>query len=237
MGFYEELSRYYDEIFPVDSKEMAFIAGQVSGRKNLLDLGCGTGNKTVHCAGAVARITAVDLDPGMIARAKADNARLNIEYEVLDMTLVGVRFPANTFDAVICLGNTLVHLENLDAVTAFLGGVRACLARDGVLVLQILNYDRILDNGVRELPLLESAHAVFSRRYSREGNRLHFHTALRLKQTGECHDNDVPLYPLRRAELEGALSRTGFPKPALYGNYQGDPFTAESFALIAVCKG
>lgn len=236
MGFYEELSRYYDQIFPVDATEMAFVVGQLEGAGRLLDIGCGTGNKTVHCADGAGEIAAVDLDPGMIARAKADNARPNIRYEVLDMRSVKEHFQGRTFDGILCLGNTLVHLDGPAEISAFLEDVSALLAPGGVLILQILNYDRILRENVRSLPPLDSAPVLFERAYRPEGAKMHFLTRITLKQSGQSFDNDVLLYPLRRQELADALSGAGFREPAWFGGYSGAPLEDSSFALIAVCR-
>lgn len=236
MTFYDDLSRYYDEIFPVDAAEMAFVSGQVAGKRRLLDVGCGTGNKTVHCAAKDVQVTGIDRDPAMITRAKTDNARSNISYEVLDMSLLGVRYAPGSFDAAVCLGNTLVHLADRAAIDALLGDLGGLLAAEGVAVIQILNYDRILDGHITSLPDLESEHALFTRSYEAEGPLLRFITRLTEKSSGRSLDNAVPLYPLRREELARGLAAAGFHTVEWYGNYRGDPLTADSFALIAVCR-
>ena len=237
MGFYQELSRYYDELFPVDTAEMAFITEQIAGRERLLDIGCGTGNKTVHCSEAVGHVHAFDQDEGMIARALSDNSRPNIRYEVLDMRDMARHFNGLGFDAALCLGNTLVHLDGPAGIAPFLAGLRSLLRPGGVCVIQILNYDRILDRHIRDLPPLESARASFSRQYRLEGGKLHFLTAVTVKASGNSYTNDVLLYPLRRSELERLLAEARFPAPSWYGNYQGAPLDESSFTAIAVCRG
>lgn len=235
MTFYEALSHHYDAVFSVDAAEMAFIAERIAGGKHLLDIGCGTGNKTVHCSRAVERIHAVDLDEGMIAKATQDNARPNIRYEVLDMRRLNDRFTGETFDRALCLGNTLVHLSGPEAIRAFLADLHGLLRPGAVFVVQILNYDRILDRHIEELPPLETPEVLFTRRYRHDGDKLHFMTTLFLKQDGVSFDNDVPLYPLRKQELDGLLAETGFSRADWYGSYKGDPYGPDSFPAIAVC--
>lgn len=236
MGFYEELSRWYDEIFPVSAAEMAFTAAQIAQARHVLDLGCGTGNKTVHLALADREITALDLDEGMIVRARQDNARPGITYTAMDMREAGSRFSPQSFDAMLCLGNTLVHLDGPMAIGAFFRSLHPLLVPGGPFLIQILNYDRILDTAAAHLPPLESDHVLFTRRYEAEGDRLHFITALTLKETGQTWENDVLLYPLRKVELRRCLQDAGFAEPAWHGSFAGGEHTPDSFVTIAVCR-
>lgn len=235
MGFYEELSRYYDEIFPVEARDMRFMAGLMQGRKRLLDLGCGTGNKSVFFVEPGTELIGIDSDSGMIARARAENAPKGVRYEVLDMMDADKRFAPSSFDGALCLGNTLVHLDGVGQIASFLHKTAALLTRGGRLLLQTLNYDRILDAGVSALPLLESPNVIFRREYARQGEMLRFATSIELKTTGEAFHNDIPLYPLRRKELERCLSEAGFGAPSLYGGFDGRTFEADSFVVIAQC--
>ena len=236
MDFYEALSRYYDEIFPVVPEDMAFVNQALASAEQVLDIGCGTGNKTALLAASGRTVLGIDADAGMIGRAAAQNTAPGLTYEVLDMRLLDGRFPAGVFDGVVCLGNTLVHLPGLEAITGLLQTTARLLSRDGVLVLQILNYDRILDKPVRTLPTLESERARFERRYEPDGPLLRFRTRLHSKESGECFDNDVPLYPLRRAELDAALGACGFGGAAWYGGFNGEPYDGNSLPALVVCR-
>lgn len=235
MGFYEELSRYYDEIFPVDNTEMRFFTELLAGKNTLLDIGCGTGNKTVHYAAPGRRITGIDLDGAMIAKAREEHGLAGMEYRVLDMQSLDSAFAPGSFDGALCLGNTLVHLCEHGELGRFLGSVRRLLTTDGRFLLQILNYDRILDKDIRSLPPLEGPNALFARRYRRDGPFLRFLTSLTLKASGETFDNDTLLYPLRREELAGLLKGVGFGTVTWYGSFDGAPLGPDSFILAALC--
>lgn len=236
MDFYQALSTYYDELFPVDREEMAFLVSQVAPSGRLLDIGCGTGNKTVFFSEVAERVLAFDSDAGMIVRAAHDNARPNTLYEVLDMKEIGSRFPNPSFNSALCLGNTLVHLDGTEEISRTLKAINALLLPEGVLVLQILNYDRILDREIRELPLLTSNQAEFHRSYRPDGDKLHFVTKLTVIAEGNSYDNDVLLYPLRKGELLSLLEKNGFLQPALFGDYKGTPYNDDSFVCIAVSR-
>lgn len=236
MGFYEELSRHYDEVFPVKREEMDFVRNLLSGRRRLIDIGCGTGNKTVHFAEPGREIVGVDNDAAMIATAARDHAAPGLAYQVADMAALDRVFPPGAFDAALCLGNTLVHLYRPGELENFLSRVSRILVPDGLFVLQIVNYDRILDNHVRNLPLIETADLIFRRYYEVDGEVLRFMSDLEIKDRSETYHNEVFLRPIRKEELLRRLAQGGFAPVDLYGDYAGDPYVHDSFHLIAACR-
>lgn len=236
MGFYEELSRYYDQVFPVEAADMEYINKALQGAGRVLDIGCGTGNKTVLLAAKGRTVLGIDSDPAMIARADADNVVQGVSYEVLDMRDLGARFHKDAFDGVVCLGNTLAHLDGLAAISGLVEEVARILEKDGVVVLQILNYDRILDQNIRALPVLEGKNVRFERYYEPEGPRLHFRTRLSVKASGEHFGNDVLLYPLRRGELDAMLLASGFSGVEWYGGFRGEPYDGVSLPALVICR-
>ena len=236
MTFYQQLSRYYDEIFAVNADEMGFITQLLPTRGVLLDIGCGTGNKTVQLSPGAAAVTGIDMDAGMIARARADNSRANIQYAVLDMADIGTAFQGRFFDGVLCLGNTLVHLPSPGRIRELLATIHSLLGKGGVFILQILNYDRIPADTPSDLPLLDTPNTRFARRYVWVDTELHFVTSLQVKATGQTLNSDIVLYPLRKAELTTMLTSAGFGRPDYFGSYHGGAHQEDSFVTIACCR-
>ena len=233
---YSRISPYYDSIFPADAGSLRFCTETLQGKGRLLDIGCGTGNKTVLFAAPNRRIIGTDADPDMIAEAERRNDDPSISFEVLDMRELESRFTPASFDGVLCLGNTLVHLTTPEALTGALAAFRRLLEPGGLCLIQILNYDRILDNAITELPSLETDTIRFERRYRRQGRTLLFMTELLVKGTGERIASSTELYPLRPSELEKGLEQAGFSSTRLYGGYDGSPHTPESFTTITVSR-
>ncbi len=236
MSFYLQLSTYYDEVFAVRPEDLRFLAAQVAGKKRLLDIGCGTGNKTVLFSSPTNSIVAIDLDAGMIAKAREAHARDGVRYEVMDMLAIDRHFAPSSFGGILCLGNTLVHLESPASIQQLLGKTHALLEPEGVLVLQILNYDRILARNVEHLPEIDTAHTVFRRRYAWKDGILRFITTLEVKESGEKLTSDIPLYPLRKDELSECLTSVGYTGLEYYGGFQGEPHDQDSFVTITVCR-
>lgn len=235
MGFYEELSRHYDAVFPAKAGEMRFI-DSIAGGRRMLDVGCGTGNKTALLAKDGRTIAAIDLDPEMIETARRRHPAPGVEYRALDMMRIAGAFPGASFDSAICLGNTLAHIVEPEALRLFLESLRRVLAPAGVFATQILNYDRILDRGVSALPDIRADGVVFLRRYEWRGGAMRFVTSLAVDESGETYENDVILRPIRKAELADALATAGFERVDYYGGYDGSPLSGDSFHLIAAAR-
>lgn len=236
MSFYQELSWYYDEVFTVTADEMSFVKDRLKGRRKILDLGCGSGNKTELLAESGRLIVGLDLDPAMIELARSRHLAPGLEYRVGDLTDFAREFPPASFDALLCLGNTLPHLAEPGQLSRFMEQVSAALAPGGDLLIQILNYDHILDDQVRELPRIETERLVFYRNYDWSGSgdpqEIRFRTRLEIKG-GPAYDNDIPLRPIRRAELE-ALMAENFAKPIFFGGYDGRPLSRDSLPLLCL---
>lgn len=73
----------------------------------ILDIGCGTGGVSRTCARRGARVTGIDVNPGMleIARSKSsEDLAGSVEWVELGVAEIEDRFPPKTFDAVVsCL--------------------------------------------------------------------------------------------------------------------------------------
>lgn len=230
MDFYENLSSYYDEVFAVTSSEMAFINQRLPGRGDILDVGCGTGNKTELLAAPGRRLIGLDLDQDMIARARQKHAAPGVTYQTGDMARLGELFPEQSFDALLCLGNTLVHLVQPGQVAAFFNNAAALLRPGGLMALQVLNYDHLWAAEVTELPLITAGPVTFRRHYDwRSRESLSFKG--RLEIDGQVTESAVDLRPVYRAELEEAAAGN-FATIEFFGGFDGRPWAADSFVSL-----
>jgi hypothetical protein len=79
-----------------------------------------------------------------------------------------------------CIGNVLPHLEGPKAILEALKRVAAGLRPQGKRLLQIINYDRILDQRIPGLPTITAEGGYeFRREYLFEGKKIRFHTVLK----------------------------------------------------------
>ncbi len=247
MGFYESISAWYDHLFPVDPQAVRFLAERARAGCRVLDLACGTGGHAVELARLGYRVTGVDLDAAMIDRARAKAGAVGgaegggPEFRVLDMRESGRRLSAG-YGLVYCIGNSLVHLESEQAIGSVLAGCRRLLEPEGRLIVQILNYDRLVSRHVVELPTLASEDPPlrFARRYDYSaGDRVvMFRTELTVREAaGErMVANTVPLWILMRQALERLARAAGFLGLEEYGGFGGEPLGPESLPLILCAR-
>jgi SAM-dependent methyltransferase len=218
-------------------------------------------------------VDAIDLNPSMIRRARerhghyirnpraVQGGEAPQQYEVaegpaplrfyeMDMLELDARFKPESFDAVACLGNTMVHLPGPAEIERFLreaagllkgggdtGTTAETVGPHGSLILQILNYDYLLKQRPEALPPIETGKLRFERRYSYPAGtdgHITFSTRLHIKQSNQVYEDSVQLYPLGQAEIQLLLQRAGFKQPSFYGGFDASPLQPDSFPLIAV---
>lgn len=234
MSFYQQLSQYYDEIFSFDQAETDFMRQWLADMPSLLDVGCATGNKTALFAGQIKQITGIDADAQMIEIAQQKHHAPNIDYQVMDMRLISRHFAENSFAALVCLGNTLVHLDSSQAIARLVNDMARLATKR--IIIQTVNYDRVIDEQISELPAIETAQTHFTRQYAWRDGKLHFITSLLLKANKQQYQNDIVLTPLRKPQLASMLTQAGLSSQQFYGDFTGQQWQQNSFATIVVAN-
>ena len=170
--FYSSISEYYPEIFPYNPAQLQFVknnAGDLPGKK-VLDIGCATGELAFQLSKSGADVTGIDLNEDLLQQANAKKVHPKLTFQKGNMVELQNDFQTETFDTVLCFGNTLVHLPSQELISEMLRGVHSVLKPGGLFMLQILNYDYILSEPVTELPLIETENIKFVRHYGFDEN-------------------------------------------------------------------
>ena len=134
MGFYQRISEQYDNIFPLNRMQIAFVKGAAirPEEMSVLDVGCGTGELARALSEHFARVAGIDLDADMLEAARDSSAGIgNLSFAQMDMLDIDSEFEEASFDIVNCFGNTLVHLDSPESILRFLKGVKYVLKPDG----------------------------------------------------------------------------------------------------------
>jgi 2-polyprenyl-3-methyl-5-hydroxy-6-metoxy-1,4-benzoquinol methylase len=102
---------------------------------SILDAGCGTGSLALMLAREGYRVTGVDLSPEMIARARAKDAKGEVDWRVGDLTSLAL---GATFEAVVSVADVFNHLESLDDWESALRGFHAHLRPRGLVFVDAM---------------------------------------------------------------------------------------------------
>ena len=223
--FYNELAEKYDYIFPLSPAHQTFFASELYG-KTVLDVGAATGNLTAYLLSQGYEVTAIDLSERLIAEA----AKKGIVVQPLNMLDID---QLAIFNNIVCIGNTLPHLDSKTSVQLFLQKAYGQLTQKGKLILQIVNFQKYFaqkqGNYLGNLPLIANDKVKFERfYYLNDSDKIIFKTIL-----DDTIENEELLQPIFANELTDWLIKIGFKNLKLYGNFKKDPFEAEkSMALI-----
>ena len=227
--FYNQIAEKYDFIFPLSPAHKTFFASELHG-KMLLDVGAATGNLTAYLSSQGYEVTAIDLSDRLIAKA----AEKGVTVQQRNMLAID-ELPA--FDNIVCIGNTLPHLDSKTSVQLFLQKAYGQLTQGGKLVLQLVNFQKYFaqqqGDYLGNLPLIENDKVKFERYYylNAEG-KIRFKTIL-----DDTIKNEELLQPIFADQLTQWLTQIGFKAINLYGNFKKDPFDKEkSMALIITAE-
>ena len=247
--FYNRLAEFFDVMIDWNSRlavELPFIESVFAkhGVRSVLDCACGTGGHTLALAQRGYRVAGSDISAAMIARAEVNTQRagLSIPYRVARFQDLRAAFDEK-FDAVLCLGNSLVHVLSDEDALASLQNMRDCLRAGGVLILHNLNYDKRWKNQPRWFAVnsgtLQNQETLVWRfaDYDQASTRITFNIALFTKNDQGNWAVDVQSTlqrPYQKSEIENLLRRAGFRDVAFYGSLQGEPFEAEQSGDLVV---
>jgi len=237
MVFYESIADYYDDIFPLNPAQVNFILESLdSGDMKILDVGCGTGSLSIALSYHFKEVYGIDPDEEMLKLAveKAGSKTPNLSFYPYGMLDLKRLYKAASFDAVLCIGNTLVHLSSAEEIQDFLKQANTVIKPGGKLLIQIINYDRIFSEAIYSLPTIENERIKFIRNYHYPDTKefIDFETILSIKSSGKEIRNSIKLFPVRKRVLEELLVRSGFPDIAFFGNFKRDALQEESTPLV-----
>jgi glycine/sarcosine N-methyltransferase len=254
--FYDRQAAFYEVMNDWPSRlslEMPFIRRaleQVNAR-TVLDVACGGGHHAIALARQGYTVSGIDLSAEMIALARfnAAQADVSIRFEQAGLADIGARF-TQTFDAVLCLGNSLPHVLTETEQVASLAAMRGRLRAGGALVLQNLNYDLRWKNRPRFFALnsvtLDGRPVLVWRMadYHDPGTRVSglagpcpepglitFHIATIEQDANGAWRASVKSTlqrPLFSSDLTRWLAQGGFKDITTFGGMDASPFAAES---------
>jgi glycine/sarcosine N-methyltransferase len=152
---YDELADYYHLIFEnweLSVKRQAAVLSSVLHRNcglttkaRILDCACGIGTQSLGLAKLGFQVAGCDLSSHAVERARLEASRRNLNTQFLVADMLDLTCLENShFDAVICMDNSLPHLESAELIQAA-AQIRAKLRPGGSLMASIRDYDRLIE--------------------------------------------------------------------------------------------
>ena len=241
---FAEIAPVYDRMFLRDleaDRNMLVTLLERYGAKTVLDCACGTGVHTEIIAREGFQAAGSDASDSMleVARLKLSAAGLAVDLYRSSWRNLPEVVPGR-YDAVICMGNSLAHEPDSEAVVGSLRGMYTMLNEGGVLLVSNTNADRQL----AEMILLEvvepepDCFLMNVRDYENEKtiNRFFFIDTVSSDKPSMRYFR-FELLNLTLAVMESCLRRAGIDKYELYGEKDFTPYSQyESERLILVAE-
>jgi len=239
MDFYKKLSQYYDIIFPAGKLQLEFIKKYSSNRKTILDIAAGTGNYAMAFSKMGYKVDVLELDKEMIKILNDKNKKENTNVKSIEMDMRSIdQLGKEKYEVIYCIGNSLVHLSDLEEINNFVKKAYNALTDNGVFITQVVNYDRILGKDIKNLPTIDKPDngVKFVRKYNQKNGRIMFTGELLINEDSniEKYNSTVSLYPLLTKDLDKILKNSGFREWNFYGGFDEREYTIDSMATIVV---
>ena len=250
---YEHLAPVYDYFVDWKSRlayELPFLIKEISSlgenphELRVLDAACGTGRHAIALANEGFQMSGADLYPEMVSHAKANAfaADQNLSLKTVGFGNMSKAFNGEQFDALLCLGNSLPHVQSQKELAQALVDFAALIKPDGILILQSRNFDRVLKLKLRWMDPQavddKNKHYVFFRFYDFLPNGLIQFNVMTLAQNGspdwQTELDSTLLYPTGSDHLLAEITKAGFEKVRFYGNMAGDSFDPETSSDLVV---
>jgi SAM-dependent methyltransferase len=232
--FYDLLSTDYDRMTDFANRygrEKSFFESLVQqyNIRKALDAGCGTGFHSLLLSQLGVDVTAVDISNEMLRQVRQHGGEMNRDIKTRNLKFTDLKKEIKTtFDAVFCLGNSLAHLHSQKELKTTIDNFYAVLNPGGILVLQVLNYDRILKMRDRIISVKEFGGKLFIRFYDFLPQNIIFNilTIDKGAATPNRRLQSIEIRPVRAKELITALRQTGFTTINTYGSIRRDNFSS-----------
>lgn len=240
MKFYDQLSKdsVYDVIFPAGEAQCKFLQKYLLKCGKILDVAMGTGNYVIELLKKGYNIEGLEIDKSMFELAKQKITKSGFETSIFNMNMLNISEIDKSYSAVYCIGNSIVHLDNMDEINKFTKDVYNTLDDKGVFIIQTVNYDRVLKFNVKELPTIvcDKYGIKFVRKYNLKENKIIFTGEIISKDNNNISVSNVELYPLQSRELTNSLYEVGFKKIEIFGSFNEEAFNESSMAMVIVAK-
>lgn len=163
-AFYDQLAPYYHYVYAdweaSVKRQAAALDGIIreffgSTAQRILDAACGIGTQSIGLAELGYAVTASDLSPGAVERARslAQQRNLTIDFRVADMRALRTT-ASEIFDVVIACDNAVPHLLTGDDLAQAFRQFYDCTTPQGGCIISVRDYAHLERGGCQLYPRL-----------------------------------------------------------------------------------
>ncbi len=214
---------------------------QQAGVKRVADVACGTGHHAAMFQGWGLEVEASDLSPAMIEQAQAgfgEPPRLRWAVRGFDEPIPA----AGSWDAVVCVGNSLALAPDLATVRTAIARIMEALRPGGVLLVQVLNLWRLPDGPCVwqkcHRTRLPQGNVLILKGIHRCGEQGYVELVVADPSGGPLLAHESPRFlGLESGKLETMARQAGASQVQFFGGYTAQPFHREtSIDLVMVAR-
>ena len=230
--FYNSASAFYDKMIDFDSalkkrKELlsGFVAPQI---KSVADVGCGTGIDSISLSQLGLEVTSFDPSSEMINTSRVNSEKHNYKIQFYNFAADEIsKIFYNKFDLVVSLGNTLANIP-FGKIEKSVARFYKMIKKDGNVLIQILNYEKILREKKHIVNITKKDGEYFIRCYDFGKKDLTFNI-LRFEEnyTTKKELISTKIFPYKSKELKRIFNAVGFKGIELYGSLDKKPFDSK----------
>jgi hypothetical protein len=169
------VDRHYEDLLApiymwmVGGPDAAFALGQADlasvlhGGGFAIDLGAGFGMHTVPLARAGWRVLAIDSSPALLAQLSLLAKGLSVDVHRGDLLRFEEHLSTDeSADLILCMGDTLTHLESTDSVIALCRTVASRLSSRGRFIATFRDYMHLPSGDARFIPVRADEHRILT---------------------------------------------------------------------------
>ena len=178
-----------------------------------IDLGAGCGFQSIPLAQLGFSVTAIDLERKLLDELKA-NAR-GLAIEAIDDDLINFeRYLVGKAELIVCMTDTLLHLESKEKVSSLIAKVFAALEHDGRFVITFRDLSTELLELQRFIPVKSDDNTILTCFLEYEPQIVKVHDLVYKKNNGNWQLNKSFYRKLRLSKqwIDNQMSEVGFSK-------------------------
>jgi SAM-dependent methyltransferase len=234
--FYDEMTGFSDELLPACKALETFLKRYPAER--LLDSACGTGIYAIAASKLGLSATGADLSAKMIEKAEANSIRENVTVDWVTSDLKDLQMSRiEKFDMILCMGNSVPHFLTPGDIGNVFRVWKNLLNPGGVLVVELLNYRKILERNKRVIYVNRKSNKEYIRFYDFIDSQSLRFNVLEIEWKGNEADDhlfSMPLHPYLYDEIIGIGEANGFRADGVFEDLTMSPFEKHNSGIVLI---